>query len=327
MSFQFSESFWGNNEDGYKAIRSWLKGIKISSLEFQNFISQSTTRNATETFLLEFERIANSHAKFAQDLKEIVQQPLNEWSLDQSKERKKCKEIMKNTLKNKQNYEMIALKCEEKYHYHCKDFDTLQSSKIGLSGKDYEKLENKIRKAQQLKEESEKEYRVAITKAQDSYHVWRNGTKEALEKLQQLEELRLNQLKVNLMLISNISASVHSSNTMSYDVVRQSLEKCAASKDLDLFIEQFGTGNVIPDALHFKDYYVHSPHTIEDNISIMTIKSGNYVENGTPTSEKSENKLSSFFTKKSPPKQIVEELWVAPDEDILPQIDPNDTNL
>ena len=57
------------------------------------------------------------------------------------------------------------------------------------------------------------------------------------------------------MVMSNLLTAVYGSNTESFDNVRNGLQQCSITKDLELFIETHGTGSGLPARTQYKNHY------------------------------------------------------------------------
>lgn len=101
---------------------------------------------------------------------------------------------------------LAAIKAQEKYEARCKEAESLAQCRQNYSGKELEKHDGKVKKASVLAQESEKDYRLLVARAQEAYERWQTIMKAGCDKLQETEEARLNQIKAVMMNYSNIIA-------------------------------------------------------------------------------------------------------------------------
>ena len=89
---------------------------------------------------------------------------------------------------------------------------------------------------------------------QDTTYKWNSEWKSFLDVCQDVEEERQEFLKTNLWSFENAISSVCVTDDEACERVRVSLEQCDATRDVEMFVREFGTGANIPAAPEYINY-------------------------------------------------------------------------
>jgi len=81
---------------------------------------------------------------------------------------------------------------------------------------------------------------------QETTYRWNQEWKTACDKLQDLEEERIDFLKSNLWTYANIMSTVCVADDETCEKIRVSLEKCEVDEVIQAFVQAKGTGQEIP---------------------------------------------------------------------------------
>ncbi|OBZ69920.1 Cell division control protein 15 [Grifola frondosa] len=136
----------------------------------------------------------------------------------------------------------------------CMRINSYTAQSTLMQGKDLEKIQLKLERAQQTVQANERDYANFAHALQDTVQKWEQDWKMFCDSCQDLEEDRLEFMKDNMWAYANAVSTVCVSDDESCEKLRLSLEQLEPEKDMENFVRDYGTGNAIPDPPAFVNY-------------------------------------------------------------------------
>ncbi|CAG8521302.1 4262_t:CDS:10, partial [Paraglomus occultum] len=267
----FANNFWGKDEAGYEALVTRLREARQTCEELKAMFHEravieedygrrllklskaplgkdetGTLREAFETTRTELETSGNSHIELAQHIRDELEQQLNSFIVQQKERKREQTAIVDRSLRNKQLQMTYVQRAKEKYDGECIKLNGLMSSRQSARGKELEKLNMKIEKAQQSSQMADQEYKHFVKTMVDLTQRWNYDWKAACDTFQTLEEERIDFTKNKIWAYSNLIATALVVDDESCERIRMTLEKCDVAKDIATFIKERATGPQIP---------------------------------------------------------------------------------
>ncbi|KAI9625471.1 hypothetical protein H4Q26_016269 [Puccinia striiformis f. sp. tritici PST-130] len=123
-----------------------------------------------------------------------------------------------------------------------------------VQGRDSDKVSNKLDKVNMSIKLTEKEYRNHNRNLQDTINDWNTQWKLFCDLIQDLEEDRIDFVRNTFWDYANAISAICVAEDEQCECIRQSLERCDASKDVRSYVRQAFTGNEYTLAPSFVDY-------------------------------------------------------------------------
>lgn len=158
----------------------------------------------------------------------------------------------------------LSVECaRERFETECNKIQSYYLQQNVKTGKDLARTNHKIEKAHTNIESSKREYQNALLLLAEATDTWANEWKIACDKLQDLEEERVNFLKSNLWAYTNVVSTVCVSDDEGCENIRLALENTDVLGDNELFVQTSATGSEIIDPPAFVNYL--GGQNIQDN--------------------------------------------------------------
>ncbi|BGO95547.1 formin-binding protein [Rhodotorula toruloides] len=159
--------------------------------------------------------------------------------------------------KNLLNTRQHVLKAKAKYQDDAIQINALHAQASLLQGRDLDKASAsatlKLDKAQQTVVVNERDYRNYVNVLKETTVNWNMAWKSFCDLVQDQEEERLEFLKSRMWDYANGLSTLAMAEDESAERTRTALEQCDPKIDIRIFVQQFGTGNAIPDPIPFVD--------------------------------------------------------------------------
>lgn len=165
-------------------------------------------RNSIDTLRLETDKQATSHLELAAKLKADMEVPTAAFVAKQVNFKKTFVANIERMFKNKQNQESHVAKAKEKYELECSRINAHTAHSSYIQGKELDKVQLKLEKAQAAVKTSEKEYANFVRVLKDTYGKWEKEWKEFCDRCQDIEEERIEFMKDNLWSYANAISTV-----------------------------------------------------------------------------------------------------------------------
>ncbi|CAO3630982.1 unnamed protein product [Cunninghamella echinulata] len=275
----FANNFWGQDNAGYHVLTFKMTQSKKTFDNLKAFygaifnlheefgrkllkhLKNELGRDETGTLgeLLasarnELEFTAKSHMDLANKIKVNLELPLDNFILEQKDQRKLVQTNVDKAHRNKQLHETHVTKAKEKYENECARQVKIESQIPTVGLREADRLKIKLEKCVHDVKTFEQEYKSACVKLADTTTKWDKGWESACEKFQEMEEKRIEFIHHSFSIYVNILSTSTNHDQESYERFWKSLDQCDPQKDIAIFIDEKGTGGLIPDPPVFVHY-------------------------------------------------------------------------
>ncbi|KAJ7935382.1 SH3 domain-containing protein [Mycena leptocephala] len=289
-SRDFCNSFWGVGDAGVNILFARMRGAARTTDELRNFwkeraaieeeysnrliaLAKTTLgkdeigelRNSFDTLRLETEKQGATHLQLASQIRSELEGQTTALLNKQIAHRKNLQTPLEKRFKIKQTQESYVLKAREKYESDCLRIASYTQQISVNPGKDVERLQLKLRRAQQTVQANEKDFANFTKTVLDMIPAWEKDWKEFCDASQDLEEDRLDFMKDIIWMYANAVSTLCVSDDQSCERIRTVLDQLEPDKDVENFVQEYGTGNSIPDPPVFVPYPGQQPDSSPSN--------------------------------------------------------------
>ncbi|KZS88210.1 hypothetical protein SISNIDRAFT_446203 [Sistotremastrum niveocremeum HHB9708] len=283
-SMDFCNAFWGLGDGGVDVLLARMRGSSRTMEELRSFWKERMSieeeyskklnklakmqfgrdeigdlRNSIDTLRLETDKQATSHLELAAKLKADMEVPTAAFVAKQVNFKKTFVANIERMFKNKQNQESHVAKAKEKYELECSRINAHTAHSSYIQGKELDKVQLKLEKAQAAVKTSEKEYANFVRVLKDTYGKWEKEWKEFCDRCQDIEEERIEFMKDNLWSYANAISTVCVADDESCEHTRVALEQLETERDMENFVRDYGTGSNIPEPPPFINHSSPEP--------------------------------------------------------------------
>lgn len=277
--FSFSNNFWGKDEVGVHVLLGHINNTKHTADEVTAFYKEraaieddysrrllalsrkslgthevGTLKSALDTIRSNTELLGKSHASTSQQFRSELEEPLYSFSGDLRSRQRTLRVFMEKLTKAKQAQQSMVDRSREKFETDCCKIKGYLAQQNLLQGKELERNNHKLDKTHMSIEASRRDYQVALRSLAETMDCWTKEWKITCDKLQDIEEERVNFLKSNLWAYTNLVSSVCVSDDEGCEHIRLSLEKCNVNKDIETFVRERSTGAEIMNPPEYINY-------------------------------------------------------------------------
>ncbi|KAI9270088.1 hypothetical protein EDC94DRAFT_337763 [Helicostylum pulchrum] len=304
----FANNFWGLKDDGFHALTAKMSSTKKTFDEIKSFynvraslheefgrklmkhakVGMGREETGTLQALLtsahkETEWTAQAHLNLAQKLKTRLEVDLDNFILEQKDKRKLVHTNVEKAHRYKQSNEVYLAKVKEKYESDCAKLITLQTQITTATGREADRMKQRIDRTQHEIKIQEQEYKNACIKVADATKAWNQTWKISCDTYQGMERKRLEFLRHSFSMYINILSTATSQDQESYERFWKSLDQYDPINDIQIFINEKGTGPKIPESEIFVDYMddpskTFQKHTLADFSCPMELITNNCTE-------------------------------------------------
>ncbi|KAG7091313.1 hypothetical protein E1B28_010358 [Marasmius oreades] len=271
-SRDFCNSFWGTGDYGANILFARMRGAARTTDGMRNFWKERAQieeeyakklldlsrmvfgkdevgelRNALDTLHSETEKMAKAHMDLSEQLRTDLEEPTVALLNKQLEHRKVVQSPVERRFKAKQSQESYVVKAREKY-----EGDRLRIASytklIEQQGPELERIRQKLRRAEQTVGANEKDYENFCKALGDMLPAWESDWKDFCDSCQDMEEERLDFMKDNLWAYANAVSVVCVADDVSCEAIRTVLDQLETERDIESFVQEYGTGNSLPNA-------------------------------------------------------------------------------
>ena len=223
-------------EEEYAKRLTRLGKYPLSTVEI------GTAKKSLEVLQAETLVMAETHTSAASRLRSEVEEPHSSLSSIHREKRKQLQAGVEKLFKLKLQQQADAKRLKERYESDCQKVNGLSAQQNLLLGRELEKNNNKLEKIQGSLMASKAEYQHATDVLSETSDKWKHEWTKACNAFQDLEEERLDKLKVTLWTYANALSQVCVSDDEACERLRLCLESCDVQEDIQSFISTSGTG-------------------------------------------------------------------------------------
>ncbi|CAO3586660.1 unnamed protein product [Absidia cylindrospora] len=277
----FANNFWGKDDAGYAVLTAKMANSKKTFDDLKLFYTVRSSlheefgkkllkhlkndlgRDETGTLGIllasayrELEMTAQANLELAQKIKVNLELRLDNFILDQKDKRKLVQTNVDKAHRNKQLHTAHVAKAKEKYESECVKQISYEGQLTTAGLREADRLRQKLDKCSHDIAIFEQEYKSACAKLADATAIWDTEWKYACDKYQEMEEKRVEFMHHSFSVYVNILSTTTNQDQESSERFWQALEQCDPKKDVNVFIDEKGTGPMIPDPpvyVHYMD--------------------------------------------------------------------------
>ncbi|AOW06141.1 hypothetical protein B0I73DRAFT_127420 [Yarrowia lipolytica] len=290
----FANNFWGKDDQGVHNVFLRMKNSKQTNEEVRLFykeriaieeeyskrmlalsrkslgaVETGSLQSCLETIRQDTEAMGKSHATAAQQLKSQLEEPLVAFNSSMRERRKTTQQTVEKLLKAKIMQNNNVEKAREKFELDCNKINGYYAQQNLLMGKELEKNNQKLDKTHMSVNATKRDYQTHLRNLADIIDRWNKEWKVACDKLQDIEEERINFLKSNLWGYTNIVSTVCVSDDECCENIRLALEKTDVNEDIMQFVRDNSTGAEIQDPPEFINFLNgHSHDNVENSFKV-----------------------------------------------------------
>ncbi|KAF5365958.1 hypothetical protein D9758_006647 [Tetrapyrgos nigripes] len=278
-STDFCNAFWGPGDGGVDVLFARMRGAMRTMDELRNFwkeraaieedyakrlakLSKFTLgrdeigelRNSLDTIRLETDKQSSHHLNLAHQIKNDLEAQTNAFCQRQANHKKVYQGVIEKEFKNKQTQESYVMKAKEKYEQDCMRINSYTAQSTLVQGKDLEKIQYKLERAQQTVQANERDFANFSRAFQDTAAKWEQDWKTFCDTCQDMEDERLEFMKDNMWAYANAVSTVCVADDESCEKLRVALEQMEFDREMENFVRDYGTGNQIPGPPTFVNY-------------------------------------------------------------------------
>jgi hypothetical protein len=346
--FTVANNFWGKDDAGVTPLLTRLHNAKVAGDELHAFYTaraaieaeyakklsnlakkplgsteSGTLRMSMDVVKAETESMGKQHGMIAQQMKNELEDPLGTFAGGIKERRKMIQAGIEKLLKTKNSQTMVVNKTRDRFEQDCLKIKGYLAQGHMVMGQEERKNKTKLEKTQAQMSTNSNEYEMAVKILEETTGRWNREWKAACDKFQDLEEERVDFFKSSLWSFANISSTVCVSDDQSCEKVRLSLEDCDVEKDITNFIQDFGTGQEIPDPPKYINF---CRGDVDDNVSTADSDDGAYSvaqfqRTMNPTFRSSSPQPSTFESHHDPDSSLREEMGLPKNRQSLDMFD------
>ncbi|KAK0226696.1 hypothetical protein IW262DRAFT_1267601 [Armillaria fumosa] len=324
-SRDFCNSFWGPDEAGVNILCARMRGAECTTDELKNFWKERSAleedygnrlmelskrvigrdeigdlRNVLDTLKLETEKQAAAHIELATKIQYELGKSTTQLLIQQSDLRKNSQIPMEKRFKLKQMQESYVAKAREKFQSDCVRIDSYAKQIDVNPGKDVERLQAKLNRAKQTVQANEKDYAAFTEKLKYMTSEWELEWRQFCDESQTMEEQRMEFMKDTLWAYANLVSTVCVSDDVSCEAIRSLLDQFEGDRDIENFVNDYGTGNRIHDPPPFIPFSPAESSPVAGPSAFTRLAKFDRRKRGAPMRRPSMRKHS---TEPSPPSQ------------------------
>ena len=301
-SIIFADSFWELEycgTRGFDILVKRMKEGKRTCIDFEEFLHQRAVieeRYAKDMLALakkpgardeigtlkdswlrmkeDTENIAQYHMLLANKMRSELEFKVKEFHIRQRDERKKAEDTVRRAQAHKKRCFENHNRAKRDYETKCREADKAEEAVLLSQGtKDSDKMINKHRRSKESSEAADHQYKETVLVLEEGRVHWEREYELCCVKFQALEEERIDFLRNNIWIYTNIfsQACVHVDERM--EQVRKVLELCDIDKDIDEFVRNYRTGSEHPLEITYQNFYQPKQMQIPKKDSLTHSKS------------------------------------------------------
>lgn len=278
-SLHWVNNFWGPDDVGYQRLMQRMHHAKQTLEEVQHFFKErvqieqeyskrllahsrrpvgsheiGAIKNGFESLRANTQTMAVTHENTSRIIYEQVLQPLEKFSGALRDRRKTVEDTMAQLTKARAHQNSITERDRIKFKSECNKIKGYQAQQNLLTGRELEKNNQKLDKAQFQVETLERHHQESLKALASAMDTWNAEWRISCDCLEQLEGERLAFLKSRVWSFVNALDAGFIADDEACEGIRVSLDKYDPVPDLQLFAKKAGTGNKIQNPPEFVNF-------------------------------------------------------------------------
>ncbi|KAF5321999.1 hypothetical protein D9619_001619 [Psilocybe cf. subviscida] len=269
-SRDYCNSFWGKGDAGPNIMFARMRGASKTTDELRNFWNErciieeeyatrlaklakapiggdeiGELRNSLDTLRMETEKQAENHLELANQIRLDLEGPTAQFHQKQINHRRTIQAPLERKFKEKQVQESYVKKSREKYEADCLRINSYSQQLGYMQGSDLLKVQQKLQRTKQTMIGNERDFTRFTKELKDMIQIWEKEWKDFCDLCQDLEEERLDFMKDILWAYANDISTICVADDQSCEAIRTALDQLEPEKDVENFVNEYGTGNTI----------------------------------------------------------------------------------
>ncbi|KIO28887.1 hypothetical protein M407DRAFT_21964 [Tulasnella calospora MUT 4182] len=275
-SLDFCNSFWGPNDCGVEVLFARMRGAARTMEEMREFWKERIAieaeyakklaklakrplgrdeiggfRSALDKLLSETDGQAAQHFNSAQTMKRELEKASNEFIGKQNNHKATFQAAIEKSYKTKQFQERNVEKARKKYEADSALVDSYTALLTLPQSDALNDTQTKLERAERDAQAHQKDYKNFTQTLEDTCRRWEGEWKTYCDQCQDLEDERLEYIKDNVWAYANVLSTVCVADDESCERVRVCLEEIDVDKDIENFVNDYGTGSMISEPMSF----------------------------------------------------------------------------
>ncbi|XP_061166564.1 proline-serine-threonine phosphatase-interacting protein 2-like isoform X2 [Saccostrea echinata] len=242
-----------------KAIQALVR--KLEAKEEIGDLGKAVRELKTQT-----ERIARTHEQAGSDF-QILYNELSKFDDDHKSIKQQIEDRTKSSQNDKIQKYKACMSCKEKYITKCKEKEAAEETfnqarqSVQITSKDLAKVGKAKEKADEAQQQADVNYKNAVQAVEISRKIWEKEMEDACNQFQRLEEQRVGFFRDSIWKCTNVDSKACVDHDECAEAVRNVLQYCDISKDLQEFIDNNKLSGRRPEPIVFEDYDRRAPST------------------------------------------------------------------
>ncbi|KAH9485613.1 Septation protein imp2 [Psilocybe cubensis] len=295
-SRDYCNSFWGLSDAGPNIMFARMRGASKTTDELRNFWNERSIieeeyanrlaklakapiggdeigelRNSLDTLRIETEKLAESHLELAQQMRLDLEGPTAQFHQKQVNHRRTIQAPLERKFKEKQVQESYVKKSREKYEADCLRINSYAQQATYMQGSDLQKVQQKLIRTKQTMQGNERDFAKFTKELSEMLRTWEKEWKDFCDSCQDLEEERIDFMKDIIWAYANDISIVCVSDDQSCERIRTALDQLEPEKDVENFVNEYGTGNSIATPAEFTPSNGHLDPQLPDSPVIRAV--------------------------------------------------------
>ncbi|KAF9478111.1 hypothetical protein BDN70DRAFT_880370 [Pholiota conissans] len=276
-SRDYCNSFWGIGDAGPNIMFARMRGASKTTDELRNFWNERCVieedyanrlaklakapiggdeigelRNSFDTLRIETEKQAENHQLLANQIRLDLEAPTATFHQKQINHRRTVQAPLERKFKEKQVQESYVKKSREKYEGDCLRINSYTQQATYMQGTDLQKVQQKLQRTKQTMIGNERDFTRFTKELLELMGSWEKEWKDFCDSCQDLEEERVDFMKDIIWAYANDISTMCVSDDQSCERIRTALDQLEPEKDVENFVNEYGTGNTIAMPAEFQ---------------------------------------------------------------------------
>ncbi|KAJ7189888.1 hypothetical protein GGX14DRAFT_484250 [Mycena pura] len=258
-SMQELQSFWRERASIEERYGSLLLDL-VNCRPFSGTEKTGKKLTALEALVQETETQGTAHQRLASRIRAELEEPTTSFVQQLVAEEEQYQAPLKARYKSKHTAEAAMSKAREEYENNCLRLASYTQQMSVDSGEDAERLRAEIQKARETVQANEQDLSQATNSIRDVTMRWQKDWKEFCDHAQDGAEKRVEFLIDKVWAYANLVSTICVEDDKSCGRVRVALDDLKVPDEIEAFVDEYGTGNSMPEPLTWVPLSNGSPH-------------------------------------------------------------------
>lgn len=242
-----------------KAEQVYSKAIQALVRKLEGKEEIGDLGKALRELKIQTERIARSHEEAGNSF-QVLHNELNKYNDEQKVIKQQIEDRTKSSQNDKIQKYKTCMSCKEKYISKCKEKEAAEEAfnqarqSVQITSKDLNKASKAKEKADDAQQQADTNYKSSVQALEISRKSWEKEMEDACNNFQRLEEQRIDFFRDSMWKCTNVDSKACVDHDECAEAVRNVLQYCDISKDLQEFIDNNKLSGKRPEQIVYEDY-------------------------------------------------------------------------